>query len=225
MPVRLLALIAILLAGALGAVGCGDAGDRAAGGATTTVASTTTGDHGDGHGGEEPAPISASEVLFPPAPAPELGLRDHLGRRVTTAEFRGKVMLVTFVYAHCPDVCPLIVSNLRRTLDRLGPRAKNVQVIAVSVDPKGDTRRVVTTYLRNQKMTGRMLWLVGSRSELERVWTRWGVATRIPRDSPELVEHVAPIYGVDAKGTIATLYDVQFTPKDVLRDIPGLLGA
>jgi cytochrome oxidase Cu insertion factor (SCO1/SenC/PrrC family) len=51
------------------------------------------------------------------------------------------------------------------------------------------------------------------------------VATRIPRDSPELVEHVAPIYGVDAKGTIATLYDVQFTPKDVLRDIPGLLGA
>jgi cytochrome oxidase Cu insertion factor (SCO1/SenC/PrrC family) len=74
-------------------------------------------------------------------------------------------------------------------------------------------------------MTGRMLWLVGSRSELERVWTRWGVATRIPRDSPELVEHVAPIYGVDAKGTIATLYDVQFTPKDVLRDIPGLLGA
>lgn len=168
--------------------------------------------------------MSAADVLFPPAPAPELGLRDHLGRRVTTEEFRGKAVFVTFVYAGCPDVCPLIVSNLRRTLDRLGPRAKDVQVIAVSVDPEGDTPKLIATYLRNQKMTGRMLWLVGSRAELESAWTRWGIAIRIPRGKPDLVEHAAPIYGVDAHGVISTIYDASFTPKDLLRDIPTLLG-
>jgi len=202
---RLLTLTLLVVGGALLLVGCGDSAGPVTQGSDTTAAPT-------------------AGILFPPAPAPELGLRDHLGRRVTTEEFRGKAMFVTFVYAGCPDVCPLIVSNLRRTLDRLGPRAKDVQMIAVSVDPAGDTPARITTYLRSQKMTGRMLWLVGSRADLESAWMRWGIDTRIPRENPDLVEHAAPIYGVNAQGVISTIYDSSFTPKDLLRDIPGLLG-
>jgi protein SCO1 len=230
---RLLALLALIVGVTALAVGCGDSGDSAAQGSSSTAAATTstpttsTGDEHsdtDAHTDGETTGASASDILFPPTPAPELGLRDHLGREVTTAQFRGKAMLVTFVYAGCPDICPLIISNMRRTLDRLGPRAEDVQVIAVSVDPEGDTPEVITSYLKSQKMTGRMRWLVGSRHDLEHAWSRWGIATRIPRDNPDLVEHAAPIYGVDTKGTISTIYDSRFTARDVLRDIPELLG-
>lgn len=221
---RLLVVISLLLATAAIVAGCGESADSAAENSTTPAATTTAEDTDDHGASTSTAESASSDILFPPTRAPELGLKDHLGSEVTTEGLRGKVMLVTFVYASCPDICPLIVSNLRRTLDRLGPRAKDVQVVAVSVDPEGDTPEVVTTYLKNQRMTGRMVWLVGSRDELEAAWSRWGIATRIPRDNPDLVEHAAPIYGVNTEGVISTIYDHTFRPADILGDTEELFG-
>lgn len=222
---RLLVVPALLLITVALVAGCGDSTDPAAEKPTTGAATTALEEHTDDHGASTSTPTSASsDILFPPTKAPEFGLKDHLGNEVTIEQLRGKVMLVTFVYARCPDICPLIVSNLRRTLDKLGPRAKDVQVVAVSVDPEGDTHEVITTYLKNQRMTGRMVWLVGSREELEAAWSRWGIATRIPRDNPDLVEHAAPIYGVNTEGVISTIYDHTFRPADILGDTEELFG-
>ena len=55
------------------------------------------------------------------------------------AGYRGKAVFVTFLYTHCPDVCPLIASQLHNALSRLGSKAGQVQLVAVSVDPRGDT--------------------------------------------------------------------------------------
>ncbi|MEW6583545.1 MAG: SCO family protein [Actinomycetota bacterium] len=210
---RLPALLAAAAAAAVAVTGCGSSGGDDA--ASTPM--TTTEHHAGG------AESASAEILFPPAPAPALGVKDHLGRTVTTRQFRGKALFVTFVYARCPDVCPLIVANFRRTLDRLGPaRAAKVAIVAVSVDPEGDTPAIVSGYLKRMRMTGRMQWLVGGRAELERLWLRWGVATRVPKDNPELVEHAAPIYGVDASGTITTIYDSSFRAGDLVADFGRL---
>ncbi len=71
--------------------------------------------------------------------APPIHLRNYLGRRSRCPQYRGKAVLVTFLYTHCPDICPLITSNLRVTLNMLGAQASQAQIIAVSVDPRGDT--------------------------------------------------------------------------------------
>ena len=65
------------------------------------------------------------------------------------AQFRGKAVLLTFIYDHCPDTCPLIVAKLHQTLVELGPKANEVQVIAVSVDPIGDTPKTVKSVLES----------------------------------------------------------------------------
>ena len=77
--------------------------------------------------------------LTPPKQAPPLALRDADGRAVSLAAQRGKLVLVTFLYTHCPDVCPLIASNLNAAVRALGAKRSDVRVLAVSVDPKGDT--------------------------------------------------------------------------------------
>ena len=81
---------------------------------------------------------------------------------MTLSQFRGKAVLLTFIYDHCPDVCPLIVSNLHNALVKLGPEASKVQIVAVSVDPKGDTPATVKHFIAVHEMTGKMQYLIGS---------------------------------------------------------------
>ena len=88
-------------------------------------------------------PRFAGLAVHPVQPAPPIHLDNNLGQPITLSQYRGKVVLVTFLYAHCPDVCPLIAGNLHTTLAELGPRAGHVQLIAVSVDPHGDTAGAV----------------------------------------------------------------------------------
>ena len=72
-------------------------------------------------------------------------------------------MLVTFIYTHCPDVCPLITSNLNTVLRTLGPKG-NVEVLAVSVDPKGDTPAAVRAYEKSKHLEPSFHYLIGTRA-------------------------------------------------------------
>ncbi len=164
----------------------------------------------------------AGQALKPPKQAPPLQLANYDGQEVNLDQFQGKAVLVTFIYTHCPDVCPIIVGNLHAAQSELGSGADDLQIIAVSVDPKGDTPKTVKAFLKDHQMTGRMDWLIGSRPQLERTWKTWGIATRVPKKNPELVEHSAEIFGIDASGTVRTLYPANFKPKWIVHDVPIL---
>jgi protein SCO1/2 len=163
-------------------------------------------------------------LALPARQAPAIDLRDYLGRRVTLAQYRGRAVLVTFLYTHCPDVCPLIASNLGVALDLLGARARQAQVIAVSVDPHGDTPAAVARFLRAHGMVGRMQYLIGSGSELARTWSAWSVGSRREVGHPELVDHSALVYGVSASGRLTTLYPATFEPSEIAHDVPKLVA-
>jgi protein SCO1/2 len=161
-------------------------------------------------------------LTLPRRAAPAIALRDYRGRPVTLAQYRGKAVLVTFLYANCPDVCPLIASNLRVALNLLGRRASEAQVIAVSVDPRGDTPREVARFLRAHEMTGRMQYLIGDASELARTWSAWNVGSRREAGQPDLVAHDALVYGVSASGKLTTIYPSSFQPQEIAHDVPRL---
>jgi protein SCO1/2 len=165
----------------------------------------------------------AEAELKPPAQAPPLALRNYLGKSVNLDAYRGKAALVTFIYTHCPDVCPLITSNLRVAQNLMGPEvASKVQIIAVSVDSRGDTKKTVTRFLAQHEMTGRMQYLIGSTPELARVWKAWGVGSQRDAKQPDLVEHSGLIFGISASGKRTTLYSASFKPADIAHDVPLL---
>jgi protein SCO1/2 len=161
----------------------------------------------------------------PPAPAPPLQLRNYLGRPVNIASYRGKAVLVTFLYTNCPDVCPLITADLHAALEKMTPaQVARTQIIAVSVDPRGDTPAAVAAFLARHSMTGRMQYLIGSASELGRVWKAWNVGSERDAQQPQLVNHTGLVYGIAANGKITTLYAANFKPSDIAHDVPLLLS-
>jgi protein SCO1 len=167
--------------------------------------------------------FDAAAVLEPPQQAPPLALRNYLGQPVNIDSYRGKVVLVTFLYTTCPDICPLITSDLRVALNELGPKLDSkVQVIAVSVDPRVDTPKSVAAFLARHEMTGRMQYLIGSTKELGRVWKAWGVGSEQDANQPQFVNHTGIVYGITASGKRLTLYASSFVPSEIAHDVPML---
>jgi protein SCO1 len=191
-------LLLLVLAAAVG--GCGSASHD--GGTTTT--STLEG-----------------LVIQPPKPTPALALRNYTGQPVDLTGFRGKAVLVTFVYTHCRDVCPLIVSNLAAAQRQLGAEARRLQIIAVSVDPKGDTPLAVKHFLAARGATGRMDYLIGSYKQLLPVWKAWGIAVTV-NNHVDAEAHTAVVFGIIPSGKIVVAYPSSFTPADIVHDVPLL---
>ena len=175
-------------------------------------------------GGGAVAAPSTVGTLTPVKAAPATTLRNYLGQSVSLSQYRGKAVFVTFLYTHCPDVCPLIASNLHATQAALGAENGKVQMLAISVDPTGDTPASVAAFLKVHRLLGRMQYLIGSAAQLSRVWSAWNVGSARDAGSPELVNHTALVYGISGKGDVMTIYPADFKPSDLVHDAPLLAG-
>jgi protein SCO1/2 len=212
--------LALLLPLVLLLAACGGGGSSSKGTASDThqqASSTST--------AAEPA-YAAAAVLDPAQQAPPISLRDQDGKPTTLAQFRGKAVMITFVYSHCPDTCPLIMETLGAAKRSLGKRSNEVEIVAVSVDPKGDTPGAVKRFLAERRLTGKVHYLLGTRKQLAKVWVAWHITSRKAAGSPELIEHSSAIYGIDRSGMIRTLYPASPPdPKAIVHDVPLLVNA
>ena len=112
--------------------------------------------------------------------------------------------LVTFLYTHCPDVCPLIAANLNRALQQVRGR---VSVLAVSVDPKGDTPAAVRAYVQQKHLVPQFHYLLGTAAQLRRDLGAYHVAAQSPAATSST--HVAYTVLVDPHGKERLIYDAQ----------------
>ena len=138
-------------------------------------------------------------LLQPARQAPALAsLHNSLGQPVNLAAYRGKAVFLTFLYTHCPDVCPLIASQLHNSLV-----ADSVRRPAGPADRR--LRRPARGYVRQRdplpeehQLTGQMQYLIGSAPNSAGVEE---VGGRLRRDAgnPEFINHSALVYGVSAK--------------------------
>jgi protein SCO1 len=174
------------------------------------------------------APGFVNATVYPggTAAAPRMKLEDAAsGKAFDTASLHGHPYMVTFLYTHCPDVCPLIGSELAAALRELGGQAKKTDVVALSVDPRGDTRSAVQAWLKVHREPANFHYLIGSEAELKPYWNAWHVGPQIAGDPDS--SHTAAIYLVDRKAMIRGIVDAgtQVPSADLATDFRRLIGA
>jgi protein SCO1/2 len=128
---------------------------------------------------------------------------------------------VTFLYTQCRDVCPLIAGRLNEALRRLGAARRRVRVLAVSVDPKGDTPAAVRRFVRVHHLLPQFRYLTGTRAQLAPVWHAYYVSPQPVGGGVSL--HSAYELLIDPTGRPRLSYDARVKAEDVVHDL-RLLG-
>lgn len=157
-------------------------------------------------------------------PAQDFELASHQGRQVTLSEFRGRPVVLTFLYTSCPDICPLTAERLKLALNLLGGDAERVAVLAVSTDPEGDDLEAAQRFSRAHGLAERWHFLVGSRVELEPVWKAYYVAAVEQPGSPaHRVGHTDATFLIDKQGRLRSLLRADLDHAALAEDLRALL--
>jgi protein SCO1/2 len=173
--------------------------------ALATVLFTGTGHRSDAPGFEG--------ALRPPGiPPADFALRDQDGRTVRLADYRGRPVILTFMYSTCRDTCPLTAQQIRIALDDLGT---DVPTLAISVDPVNDTRLNARRFLVRQSLRGRMRFLLGSRAQLAPIWKAYGI-----RPQGNGFDHSAYVLLIDRRGVQRVGWPVsELRPEGLAHDL------
>src|SRR5687767_6586841 len=144
--------------------------------------------------------------------APDFRLQNQDGETVSMRSLRGRPVVVTFLYTTCEDTCPIQAQTVRGALDELG---HDVPALAIAVDPPRDTPARAQAFLAEQRATGRIDFVLGSREQLRPLWEDYGIR---PQAVDE--EHMARITLVDARGFQRIGYPgSQATPERLAHDL------
>ena len=200
---------------------------------------------------------SASDVAFHgtvlkgAAPAPGFTLTNQFGQSISLDSFRDRVVVLTFLYTNCPDVCPIVTSQLREVHEILGDSGVDMQFVAVSVDPERDSVKEAREYLEKWGLSGNWQFLVGDKAALEKVWKDYYIDPAISSHDPlvsgqetptpgprgaidslgaaiverYLVIHSTPVYLIDRKGTRRLVFTAPLSPEELAQDVRILLEA
>jgi protein SCO1/2 len=149
------------------------------------------------------------------APAPDFALVDHHGRPATLASFRGHPVLLFFGYTHCPDICPLTLARLQRSVRALGSRGEDVRILLVTNDPARDTPPVLRAY--TSRFGPRVVGLTGDSASVARAMAGYGAYSMPPSAPPAAADphahgshavnpakmaHSSVVYGIDRDGNL-----------------------
>ena len=124
------------------------------------------------------------------------------------AEFRGKVVLLYFGYAYCPDVCPTDLARISAMLRSLGEDARKIQPLFVTLDPHRDTPEVLREYAA--AFHPQLVALRGSEQETRRVATSYKVFYERVGD---FIDHTPLTFLLDREGKYVAFFPPG-TPPD-----------
>ncbi len=147
------------------------------------------------------------------------------GAVVTADSYRGKAVALYFGYTNCPDQCPTTLTDLASVLKALGPRAKDVRVLFVTVDPKRDTPPVLKNYVN--AFAPQVDGLRGSDDQVAALARRYRVLYRVTPPSAgqaEEVMHSDSTFFFDPSGRARLVTTGTNDTKAIAADIRRLLG-
>ena len=153
-----------------------------------------------GYGGASATDFNGT-ALSDGGPAPDFVLTDQFGESVSLADMRGRAVALSFLFTGCPDVCPVVTTQLKRLYDELGADADSVEFITVSVDPERDDPQAAMRYLERWGVANEWRYLTGARADLEPIWAAYYISPVI--DDADAAARISSRTDADANAAAA----------------------
>ena len=138
---------------------------------------------------------------------PNFTLLDQTNQRVSLSQFRGKGVIISFLYTRCPypEKCPMIgkkLTDLAELSQKIG-KDDQIQVLAIPLDPAHDKPEVLKAYARGfDEKHANWKFLTGTENEIAQVAGAFGV---IYWTENGVVEHNMRTAFIDPSGTLRIL--------------------
>ncbi|TXK85006.1 SCO family protein [Paenibacillus sp. N3.4] len=144
--------------------------------------------------------------------APEFSLQNLKGQQVKLSETNGKVRLVEFFFANCPDICPVTTSNMvlmQNNLKKKGTFGSKVEFLSVTFDPERDTPEALEKYASALGIEQGVGWqlLRGSEQDVLKTANDFGIMAVKQKDG-QFVHSIRSLFLIDQEGTIRKVYDM-----------------
>ncbi len=167
--------------------------------------------------GRSPAPIAMPSAVGGP-----FNLVDQNSKPITDQDMKGRPFLVFFGFTHCPDVCPTTLFEVSEILRALGPEAKDVRALFVTVDPERDTPEVLKNYLSS--FDPRVIGVTGDEAAITAVEKAYRVyAKKVPTDSGYTMDHTAIVYLMNKDGRFVAPFNMKRRADEAAADLKRYL--
>lgn len=164
--------------------------------------------------------------------APRFTLTGHDGNKVRLDQFHDKIVLISWGYSNCPDICPITLANLNKVMELLGENTNDVQVLFITVDPERDNPDRMAEYV--PYFNNNFIGLTGSQEEIDEVAQNYVVTIvkhpavygrgRYDTWDRYLMTHTNTIHLIDKNGRLFLTYPHHLhDSKLIAQDIKKLL--
>jgi protein SCO1 len=149
--------------------------------------------------------------------APSFTLHDQYGHAVSLSDYRGRTVMLTFLYSTCGDTCVVIAEQIRGALNELDEEhAPAPAVLIVSADPAADTPANVKRFLAQVSITSRVQYLTGAPAQLRAVWRAYAV--KPASVGAALFDEYAQVLLIDGSGHKRVLFESEELTAEGLSD-------
>ena len=166
-----------------------------------------------------------SQVLYADTIGGDFTLTDHNGNSWSTADSRGKVIVLTFGYTHCADVCPTALATIAAAMGQLDSDSAKVQPLFVSLDPDRDTQQTLASYVPWFHTS--MIGLTGTPDQLAEIAGRYRVRYQfVGKGETEhySLDHSANLYVLDMSGELVRVIPHGLPPQVLTKAIRAALS-
>ena len=151
-------------------------------------------------------------------------LVDQDGKPVDQRVLDGKWSVVFFGYTYCPDFCPTTLTTLGKAMDALGPKAKDAQVVFITVDPARDTPAALKTYLSSRVFPKNIVGLTGTDTQIAQVAKAYKVFYQKEGTGPNYtMDHSTALYVMDPQGNFHSVIADGLTPDQYAKAISAAM--
>ena len=151
-----------------------------------------------------------------------LALTGHDGKPRVLEDFRGKLVVLSFGYTHCPDICPTTLADIAAAVRSLGSDSERVQVLMVSVDPERDTPESLAKYVT--AFDPRFIGLRGDLDATKKVANEFKIYfAKRKTGASYSVDHSAQSYVIDPQGRLRLLVRHDRIAQDLAADLRTIL--